>query len=101
MAKVFATYLKNDTVILEEWSSAKAFQENESWTDEKFLNIATSDDFKGKASFPLSPLYSEKLEPEPVTEQNSNGFNVIHTEQEIEAHNLMVEARNKYLKIVE
>nr|WP_075497181.1 hypothetical protein [Moritella viscosa]SHO03604.1 Putative uncharacterized protein [Moritella viscosa] len=97
MAKVFATYLKNDTVVLEEWSSAKAFQETESWSDEKFIYIATTDDFKGKASFPLCPLYSEKLER--VTEPNSKGFSIAHTDNEIKAHNLMFEARNRYLKI--
>jgi len=98
MAKVFATYLKNGEVVLETWSSAKAFQETESWTDDKFILITTSDDFKGKASFPLSPMFDEKIEVS-TSQPEGNGFNIIQTEDEIKAHNLLVDARNKYLGI--
>jgi len=98
MAKVFATYLKNGEVVLETWSSAKDFQKNESWTDDKFIRIATTDDFKGKASFPLSPMFDEKIEVS-TTKPEGNGFNIIQSEDEITAHNILVDARNKYLGI--
>ena len=98
MAKIFATYLKDNEVVLETWSSAKAFEKSEQWTDNKFILIASTDDFKGKASFPLDPMYTDKL-IEPDSDLKSNGFNITHTENERTAHNLLVEVRNKYLNI--
>ena len=100
MAKVFATYIQNDEVTLETWSSVKAFETNEEWNDQKFIYIATSNDFKGKSSFPASPIYIEKLKVE-TEKPVKNGFNIILTPNEITAHNLMVEARNKYFNIKE
>jgi len=98
MAKVFATYIENDTVTLKTWPNMKSFNKNESWLDEKFILIATSDDFKGKKSFPLSPMYDEK---ETFIEPKGNGITFALNKNEIEAHNLLFEARNEYLGIKE
>ena len=40
--KVFATERVNDTVVLTEFSSKRAFEQGNSWIDDKFIFIATS-----------------------------------------------------------
>mgnify|MGYP003669122960 FL=1 len=97
MAKVFAVILKNKKLVLKTWFSAKLFEKTESWVDDKFICLATSDGFKGKNSFPLSPIYDEKA---AFTELNCNGYCIFQSKNEIEAHNIMHEARNKHLGIL-
>lgn len=84
MAKVFATLISNNRVIIKEWRSKRSFEATESYLDDKYIFIATTDDFKGKSSFPLAPMYTYRVESGSV---------------EAVAHNLLYNARNNYLNI--
>ncbi len=95
MAKVFATLIENNEVVLKTWSSAAAFSKVESWLDDKFIYIATSSDFKG--SFACSAMFSDELD-ESVDRVTGNNFNVIKTDNERTAYQLMFDARKAYLK---
>jgi hypothetical protein len=86
MAKVFATFVENNRVVIKTWSSKSIFEQTESWLDEKFIYAATSADFKG--CYSVTPMF----------EGEYCGM-VVQTPIEKEAHALMVDARNKYLKI--
>lgn len=46
MAKVIATVLVNDKVVLKTWSSKKSFEQNGSWVDEKLIFACTTTDHK-------------------------------------------------------
>jgi hypothetical protein len=93
MAKVFAVILQDQIPTLKTWSSAKYFGESESWLDDKFICVATSDDFKGNHSFPASPIFDER-----IIEGEVSFF--IRTPNEIIAHNIMHDARNNYMGLV-
>ena len=98
MAKVFATLREDNKVVLKTWSSAAAFLKTETWLDEKFITVTTSDDFKGKGSFPLCPMYDEEIEV-TTSKPQGNGFNIIYKENDVASHNLLFQARNQYLGI--
>jgi hypothetical protein len=93
MAKVFATVLEKGNVLLKTWPSAKSFNKTESWLDPKFIYVATSDDFKGKNSFPYNPLFDEKI-------SLSDNSLIIRTIHDVNAHNIMYSARNNHLRIL-
>lgn len=88
MAKVFATLVIDGKVTLKTWPSKAAFNKYESWLDDKFIYLATSTEFKG--DWMVSPTFSEDCEVDGLVKLTS---------KEIEAHSLMVRARNEYLKI--
>jgi hypothetical protein len=90
MAKVFAVILEDQDLVLKTWSSAKLFNKTESWLDDKFICIATSDDFKGNNSFPPRGVFDDE-----IIEGEVSFF--IRTQNEIAAHNIMHDARNNYM----
>ena len=85
--KVFATLLSGDQVVLKTWPSVKSFNQTESWLDEKFIFISTSEDFKeGSYSTPhLNPL------------KGCDG--IVYSKQQLDANYLLCEARCKHLKL--
>lgn len=82
MAKVFAVVRSESGAHLSllSWRSKKAFSEHNSWLDERFIYVASTDDHK------LNGLFSAYLEGDEIL--------VVHTTEEIEAHNMMVDAMN-------
>jgi hypothetical protein len=98
MAKVFATLIENNAVVLKQWPSKAAFQSAESWVDNKFIAIATTDDFKGKSSFPANAMYDFEIGP-PDEYPKSKSFHIIQSKEEVQSHNLLFNARNEHLGI--
>ncbi len=82
--KVFTTLLSGDQVVLKTFSSVKEFNQTESWLDEKFIFIATSEDFKEGAY---------------LTPQLNGEFGVQYSQHELDANYLLCEARCKHLKL--
>ena len=75
--KVYATTKIEGTVTLLEWPSQSAFTKVEGWCDEKWINVATTNDLEGY-EFP-----------------EKGGF-IVHTEDQLASHALLHEL---YLKV--
>jgi hypothetical protein len=94
--KVFATMLENKEVVLKTWSSISDFNKTESWTDEAFIYIATSKEFKGDHL--VSPIFDDDLEPDSNVRPPIGSFRIMHTKNQVKAHNLMCQARRDYMR---
>jgi hypothetical protein len=93
MTKVFAVILQKEELALKTWSSIKLFNKTDSWIDNKFIFIATSNDFIGNTSYPARPIFDDKI-------SHSTTSFIARTQHEINAHNIMYKARNKHLGIL-
>lgn len=97
MTTVFATLIDKGKVVLRKWRSASEFNKSESWCNDKFIYIATSSDFKG-GTF-VSPMFDSRIEVDVSSSDQNASYTIFKSREQIVAHNLMFEARQKYLKI--
>jgi len=76
--KVYATLLNDEgKVILKEWPSAKVFQANERWCDQKFLNVAKTSDLKGYEYYPAK------------SHRTTCNFKIVYTNDQIKSRILL------------
>ncbi|HFQ4886675.1 hypothetical protein [Vibrio parahaemolyticus] len=95
MAKVFAVIKSdNDKLELTSWSSAKAFYEDgNSFADERFICIASTDDYKERGMYA-----SEKVYIDPDTPMDRNDYRIPATQEQVDAHNMLHRALNNHFK---
>ena len=89
--KVFATERVNGTVKLTEFSSKRAFEQSNSWIDDKFIFIATSEDFKSGS---YSDKHSNYVAPQ---RGHLKSLTVIYSPDQLAANHLLCNAAAKYL----
>lgn len=95
MAKVFAV-VKNDKDELELliWNSKKSFESENSWMDDKFLCLGSTDDYKNEGVYNSE---KEHIDPD-VPFCNGEGFRILASKESVEAHNMMHHAFKAHFK---
>ncbi len=105
MAKIFAV-VKNekDELELVAWSSAKTFfEEGNSFTDDRFIYIAATDDYKKEGLFrepkehvdPDAPVCSLRI---TETTESINAYNMVHYALKKHFRGKVFDVPNHYIK---
>ncbi|UTZ44568.1 hypothetical protein [Vibrio campbellii] len=85
MAKVFAVTNENGALTLHTWSSAAAFgKDGNSFLDERFIAIATTNDYR-------DGMYNELVE-------QGNVWGIVYTQEQRDAKNMLHEALKAHFK---